>query len=50
MNSFYRLPFGSPSMFRYIVLIQPREHHRQDILDALYDTFCEVAKESPQQA
>jgi len=45
MDKFYKVPFGSPTLTRNLVLIQPNEHNRQAILDALYETFCAVASD-----
>jgi DNA-binding transcriptional LysR family regulator len=46
-DSFYTVPFGSPVVQRHIVLVQRRSHERQDVLDALYETFREVVRELP---
>ena len=44
MDDFYTVPFGSPILHRKISLIQLRDHHQQNFIDALYDALIDVAK------
>jgi len=45
-DSLYVVPFGVPPIYRELALLQRMRHPQHQLLDALYETFCEVADEA----
>jgi len=44
LDDFYKVPFGSPALQRKISLVQRRTHHRQILLDTLFEALNRVAR------